>query len=65
MLPIPPELLRAARLEVGHEVELAAEAGRIVATPAGLEPDPDLVEFAARFSGRYRYALEELARSSR
>jgi antitoxin component of MazEF toxin-antitoxin module len=65
MVPIPPELLRTARLDVGQEVELTAEAGRLTITPAGIEPDPDLVEFAARFTGRYRYALEELARSSR
>jgi antitoxin component of MazEF toxin-antitoxin module len=65
MVPIPPELLRTARLDVGQEVELTAEAGRLTITPAGVEPDPDLVEFAARFTGRYRYALEELARSSR
>ncbi len=65
MLPIPPELLRAAGFEVGQQIKLTAQAGHLEAGPVEADPSLDLLEFAARFTGRYRYALEELARSSR
>lgn len=65
MLPIPPELLRATGFQVGQEINLSAQIGRLEVSPVEAEPSLDLLEFAARFTGRYRYALEELAKSSR
>jgi antitoxin component of MazEF toxin-antitoxin module len=60
MVPLPPETMREAGFQPGMEVEIAAQPGHVEMTPAE-GPPAWLVEFAARFTDRYRADLAELA----
>lgn len=60
MVPLPPEAMAAAGFEPGMELEISAQPGHVELQPAGT-PDRWLVEFAARFTDRYREDLAELA----
>jgi antitoxin component of MazEF toxin-antitoxin module len=60
MVSLPPEIAREAGFSQGMEVRLTSRPGRVEI--AGTEvPGRDLVEFAAKFTDRYRQALEMLA----
>jgi putative addiction module antidote len=67
VLALPKEMLEALHLEEGAEVsvELDAEQGKIVISPAPVLADGVDAAFAAQVAGfieRYRPALEALAR---
>ncbi|HEV2953108.1 MAG TPA: AbrB/MazE/SpoVT family DNA-binding domain-containing protein [Candidatus Dormibacteraeota bacterium] len=61
MIPLPPETLSESGFVEGMEVEISSRPGEVDMRPLN-GPSPDLVEFAARFTGRYRQALTELAK---
>lgn len=60
MIPLPPETLSESGFKEGMEVAIASRPGHVDLEPAGT-PDKSLVEFAARFTERYREDLAELA----
>jgi antitoxin component of MazEF toxin-antitoxin module len=60
MVPLPPETLRESGMQEGMEVSISSSPGRVEIEPVDAAPC-DLVEFAARFTDRYRAALAELA----
>ena len=60
MVPLPPEIAREAGLSQGMEVRLTSRPGHVEIAPTEV-PAQDLVEFAARFTDRYRQALARLA----
>lgn len=60
MIPLPPETLSEAGFKEGMEVAIGSRPGHVDLEPAGV-PDKSLVEFAARFTERYREDLAELA----
>lgn len=60
MIPLPPETLAESGFREGMEVAIESRPGHVDLEPAGV-PDRSLVEFAARFSERYREDLAELA----
>ena len=62
MLPIPPEMLEEIRLQVGQDVLLSSEGGKIRIEPSIPSPSPDAVEFIARFTKQYDEAMRNLAR---
>lgn len=62
MLPIPPEMLRETGLAEGQMVRLRSSFGHIdLDSDSGI--DAEVVAFAARFTERYREALQRLADS--
>jgi len=60
MVPIPPEMLRETGLSEGDNVRLRSTSQAIAIEPVDA-PDRDLVDFARRFTARYREALTLLA----
>jgi antitoxin component of MazEF toxin-antitoxin module len=60
MIPLPPETVSEAGFKVGQEVSISSRPGHVDLDPAGT-PETWLVEFAARFTERYREDLAELA----
>lgn len=60
MIPLPPETISEAGFQEGMEVAIASRPGHVDLDPAGV-PDRSLIEFAARFTERYREDLAELA----
>jgi len=62
MLPIPPEVMRESGLAAGQEVLLKSRPGHIDIQSVTL-PSTEALDFAQRFSTKYREALAELARS--
>lgn len=60
MIPLPPETLSESGFKEGMEVAIASRPGLVELEPAAV-PDKSLVEFAARFTERYREDLAELA----
>ena len=60
MIPLPPETIMESGFKEGMEVAIASRPGHVDLEPAGV-PDKSLVEFAARFTERYREDLAELA----
>lgn len=60
MIPLPPETISESGFKEGMEVAIASRPGHVDLDPAGV-PDKSLVEFAARFTERYREDLAELA----
>jgi len=61
MLAIPSEVLAEAGLREGQSVTLRSQPGRLEVEATDM-PDQRVAAFAARFSERYREALQELAR---
>ena len=60
MVPLPPETLSEAGFAEGQEVSITSRPGHVDLDPPGA-PERWLVEFAARFTDRYREDLAELA----
>ena len=60
MIPLPPETISESGFQEGMEVAIDSRPGHVDLDPAGV-PDQSLVEFAARFTRRYREDLAELA----
>lgn len=60
-LTIPAEMARELGLSAGDEVRVRVEDGRMVVERAGGRPPGDVVEFMARFMGKYDEALRNLA----
>lgn len=60
MIPLPPETISESGFQEGMEVAIASRPGHVDLEPAGV-PDKSLVEFAARFTERYKEDLAELA----
>lgn len=60
MVPLPPEALAESGLKVGDRVRLTSRPGHIEVAPIS-GPDDEVAAFAARFTRRYRDALERLA----
>ncbi len=60
MIPLPPETMAEAGFEPEMELAISSSPGHVELQPAGT-PDRWLVEFAARFTERYREDLAELA----
>ena len=60
MIPLPPETISESGFQEGMEVAIGSRPGHVDLDPAGV-PDKSLIEFAARFTERYREDLAELA----
>jgi antitoxin component of MazEF toxin-antitoxin module len=60
MIPLPPETISESGFKEGMEVAIASRPGHVDLEPAGV-PDKSLVEFAARFTERYKEDLADLA----
>ena len=60
MIPLPPETISESGFSEGMEVAIASRPGHVELEPAGV-PDRSLIEFAAKFTNRYREDLAELA----
>ena len=60
MVPLPPDMLKETGLAEGEEVTLRSHGNSIEIEPAQA-PDLAVVEFAKRFTERYRTALARLA----
>ncbi len=61
MLPIPKEILDETRMEAGQPVAVTSDAGRLSVEPIPRRPEPDAVEFMARFMDKYDEAFRNLA----
>ncbi|MBV9454044.1 MAG: hypothetical protein JOZ19_08005 [Rubrobacter sp.] len=61
VLTIPPEILRQLHLRADQVVRLSSEAGRFYVEPVAQKPEPDAVEFMARFTEKYDEAFRNLA----
>lgn len=60
MIPLPPETMTEAGFGPDMEIAISSSPGHVELQPADT-PDRQLVEFAARFTERYREDLKELA----
>ncbi len=58
---IPPEMLEELQLKPGTEVEVTSEGSSIRIRRVQSGPPDDLVEFARRFTKKYKTALRNLA----
>jgi antitoxin component of MazEF toxin-antitoxin module len=61
MLPIPKEILEETHLRAGQHVVVSSEDGRLSVEPIARRPEPDAVEFMARFTEKYDEAFRNLA----
>lgn len=61
MLPIPPEILREMHLAAEQPVMLSSQEGRLYVEPVAPRPEPDAIEFMARFTQKYDEAFRNLA----